>query len=430
MGDAATRQTTSELAEPAHAYDLFVVYAATDAEFVRGYLLPALNLPRSRVLLVDELPLGGVIVAEVDRGVTQSRFTVTVLSPAYLADRWAVFGERLASHLSVDDTRIIPLRLTACDLPLRLDACVSLDFTDGPRWDAQTQRLRDLLRAPPPAPEQLACPYPGMRALGAADVGRFFGRDHEVDDLVGRLDRGERAIYVIGPSGSGKSSLVQAGLLPVIDAGSSRLGRTFVARTMRPGERPAERLAHALDGDLATPVKAVEAFVARHPPAERALVFIDQLEELFTMAAADQRQRFIEAVEALRANTPCCFVLALRADFYGALMDSKLWPQRTGLSRLDVAPLRGPALAEAITAPAMRAGVQLEARLRDRLVDDAAGEPGVLPLVQETLRMLWDKRRHRYLGLAAYEALGQGGRGLDVAIALRANTAMYELTDP
>jgi hypothetical protein len=79
MGDAATRQTTSELAEPAHAYDMFVVHAATDAEFVRGYLLPALNLPPSRVLLVDELPSGGVIVSEVDRGVTQSRFTVAVL---------------------------------------------------------------------------------------------------------------------------------------------------------------------------------------------------------------------------------------------------------------------------------------------------------------------------------------------------------------
>ena len=147
MGDIAIRQTTSELAEPAHAYDLFVVHAATDAEFVRGYLLPALNVSSSRVLLVDELPLGDVIVSEVERGVTQSRFTVAVLSPAYLADRWAVFGEQLASHLSVDDMRIIPLRLTACDLSLRLDVRVSLDFTDGARWDAEAGRLRELVRA-------------------------------------------------------------------------------------------------------------------------------------------------------------------------------------------------------------------------------------------------------------------------------------------
>ena len=177
----------------------------------------------------------------------------------------------------------------------------------------------------------------------------------------------------------------------------------------RPGERPAERLAHAIGGDRATLVEAIEAFVARHAPAERALVFIDQLEELFTMAAADERQRFIEVLEALRANPLCCFVLALRADFFGALMDSALWA-RASPSRLEVA-LRGKALAEAITALAMWVDVHVEARLCDRLVTGAAAEPGVLPLMQETLRMLWDKRRHRYLGLDAYEALGQGRTG-------------------
>jgi hypothetical protein len=77
----------------AYAFDLFVVHAAADADFVRGYLLPALNLPSSRVLLVDELTPGASVVSEIAHGVWRSRFTVAVLSPAYLADRWAVFGE-------------------------------------------------------------------------------------------------------------------------------------------------------------------------------------------------------------------------------------------------------------------------------------------------------------------------------------------------
>ena len=81
------------------------------------------------------------------------------------------------------------------------------------------------------------------------------------------------------------------------------------------------------------------------------------------------------------------------------------------LLTLVVAPLRGAALAQAITEPARHVGVHLEVRLCDRLVTDAAAEPGALPLVQETLRMLWDKRRQRLLGLAEYEALGEGGRG-------------------
>jgi len=518
-------------ADPAYAFDLFIAHAAADAEFVRGFLLPALNLAASRVLLLEDLPASEAIVPALDRTVSRSRFTVAVLSPAYLVDRWAVFGEQLASYLSVDDARIIPLRLLDCQLPLHLDARVSLDFRDPTGWELAAKRLRDLLHTPAPAAEPLACPYPGMQPFTANEAPQFFGRDAEIDDLVGRLARGEREIYVIGPSGSGKSSLVQAGLLPVMDAGGSKLLRSFVTRTMRPGERPAGRLAKLLEGELAVSAGspatvlgaalgavpeaalgavpeaalgavpeaavgvgreaavgagreaapgagreaavgagreaavgagreaavgagreaavgavpevapgpapgalgiAITALLARHAPAERVLVFVDQLEELFTVADPAERQRFIAALQGLRAEPRCYLLLALRADFYGALMDSALWPAQgaqASLARLEVAPLRGAALAKAITAPAARVGVHLETRLCDRLVADAAEEPGVLPLLQETLRLLWDKRRRRLLELAAYEALGDGGRGLYVAIARRADAAMATLTD-
>jgi WD40 repeat protein len=335
----------------------------------------------------------------------------------------SVEGERL------EDVRVIPLRLTDCRLPLHLRTCVSLDFIDQAGWELQVARLRKLLHTKVPAAEQIVCPYPGMRPFAEDEASRFFGRDKEIDDLVGRLDRGEREIYVIGPSGSGKSSFVQAGLLHALDTGSSRLGQSFVVRAMRPGERPTDRLARALNGDLATPAVTVDTLLARHPRAERVLVFIDQLEELFTVADPAEQQRFIATLGALRAEPRCYLVLALRADFFGALMDSELWPDRVGsISQLSVGPLRGPALAQAILEPAMQVGVYLEARLCDRLVADAAAEPGALPHVQETLRLLWEKRRQRLLGLAAYEALGDGGRALDVAIARRAGTTMGALT--
>ena len=428
--DVVAEQAGLASPEPAaHTFDLFVVHAAADATFVQGYLLPALNVSRLRVLLMEELPLGAMLVSEIDRGVSRSRLTVTVLSPAYLADCWTAFGEQLASHLSARAVRVIPLRLMDCQLPLRLEARVSLDFTDPARWESETARLRDLLHAAAPVAEKIPCPYPGMQPFTEHDASRFFGRDSEIEDLVGRLDRGEREIYVIGPSGSGKSSLVQAGLLHVLDAGSSRLERSFAVRTMRPGGRPADRLAKALEGDLATPDVTIAGLVARHPPAERVLVFVDQLEEMFTLAGVAERQRFIATLRMLRGETQCYLLLTLRADFYGALMDSELWPDLAGrMSRLEVAPLRGPALAEAITAPATRVGVHLEVRLCDRLVADAATEPGALPHVQETLRLLWAKRRQRLLGLAEYEALGGDGRGLDVAIAQRADATMRGLT--
>jgi formylglycine-generating enzyme required for sulfatase activity len=413
-----------------HAYELFAIFAAVDGDFVRGYLLPSLKLPRARVLLVDELTPGEPTLAELERGILFSRYTIVVLSPAYLQERWTVIGEHLSSYASIGNSRMVPLRLTDCLLPLRLEACVSLDFTKRSRWDEEVVRLRDLFGSPSlSSEEQIECPYPGLRAFSVCDFSRFFGREREIEDLVGRLDRGERAIYVIGPSGSGKSSLVQAGLLHALENGKSLLGRTFAVRKMRPGDRPTERLEKILEGDLSIPLKAVDVFLSCQAPAERILVLIDQFEELFTHSCAEEQHRFIAALRVLRDDDRCYFVLALRADFYGSLMDSALWPEMVGLSRVDIAPLKGAALRRAIIEPALRIGVHVEARLGDRLVADAAGEPGALPLLQETLRMLWERRSHRYLSVEEYEALGDGIRPMEVAVAKRAETAMCELNN-
>jgi len=92
----------------AHEFDLFVVHAAADGQFVHGFLLPALNLQPARVLLVDKLTPSPPIISEIERGVSRSRFTVAVMSPAYMADRWAVFGAQLASFVSVEDVHVIP----------------------------------------------------------------------------------------------------------------------------------------------------------------------------------------------------------------------------------------------------------------------------------------------------------------------------------
>lgn len=161
----------------AHMFDLFVIYAAADADFVRGYLLPALNLPSPRVLLVDRLTPGASLVSEIERGVCLSRFTVAVLSPAYLEDRWVVFGEQLASHLSIDDVHVIPLRLSDGKFPLRLEARVALDFTDRRCWESEATRLREMLHTSAPAAEQIPCPYPGMRPFSTDDASWFFGSE-------------------------------------------------------------------------------------------------------------------------------------------------------------------------------------------------------------------------------------------------------------
>jgi WD40 repeat protein len=276
------------------------------------------------------------------------------------------------------------------------------------------------------------CPYPGMRPFAADDANSFHGRDAEIADLIGRLRAGERELFVIGPSGSGKSSLVTAGVLPRLARGVTGLG-PFVVRELRPGEQPAARLGHVLEvpaGAALAIADRVSALLAHRGPSASLLIVVDQLEELFTLATADERATFLGELSALRAERRCAVVFTLRADFFGALMESALWAERRGqLSRIEVSPLHGESLREAIAAPASSVGVTVEPELIERLVADAASEPGILPLLQETLVQLWDARRDQTLTLATYAALGDGERsGLAVALARRADATLRRFT--
>ncbi len=120
-------------------------------------------------------------------------------------------------------------------------------------------------------------------------------------------------------------------------------------------------------------------------------------------------------------------VLAVRADFYGDLMTSPLWPVSRG-ERVEITPLRGAALREAIVRPAAAVGAHIEPVLLERLLHDAGDEPDVLSLIQETMVLLWERRSRRLLTLSAYEDLGGDGRsGLAAALATRADAALADL---
>jgi WD40 repeat protein len=287
-----------------------------------------------------------------------------------------------------------------------------------------------LAAAAPSVMVEVPCPYPGMRPFAADDARSFHGRDTEIAELIGRLRAGEREIFVIGPSGSGKSSLVTAGVLPRLARGVAGLG-PFVVRELRPGEQPAARLGQLLEQPAGEPLVAadrVAGLLAHRGPGASLLIVVDQLEELFTQASADERARFLDALRGLRAERRCAVVFTLRADFFGALMESALWAERCGqLSRVEVSPLRGEALRKAITAPAHTVGVAVESELIERLVADAASEPGILPLLQETMVQLWDVHVDQTLTLADYQALGDGERnGLAVTLARRADATLRQ----
>jgi hypothetical protein len=318
------------------------------------------------------------------------------------------------------------------------EAAISLDgLLDADKPQLQVREGFDaaqliLAAVTPSVLLDVPCPYPGMRPFTVDDAMSFHGRDGEIDDLIDRLRAGEREIYVIGPSGSGKSSLVAAGVLPRLARGVAGLGPCIV-RTLRPGEQPASRLSEALNWPAGQPLAATDAIVAllAHRSFDSwVLLVIDQLEELFTLASARERDVFLGALRALRVEHRCAVVVTLRADFFGVLMESPLWPEpgRDQLSRVEVGPLRGEALREAMAEPARHVGVNVDPELIERLLADTACELGTLPLLQETLVQLWNKRTDQSLTLADYEALGDGERsGLAVALARRADATLRRL---
>jgi hypothetical protein len=202
---------------------------------------------------------------------------------------------------------------------------------------------------------------------------------------------------------------------------------------MRPGEQPSVRLSEILEaaeGTRAMPAEAVDALLSHRAPGARMLIMIDQLEELFTLASADECAKFLATLRALRAHPRCVVVLTLRADFYGAFLESPLWRDLRGrVARIDVGPLRGAALRAAIERPANDVGVFFEPELIERLLADAASEPGTLPLIQETLVQLWERRRLRLLTLADYQALGDRDRNaLAVVLSRHADATVRALT--
>jgi hypothetical protein len=149
-----------------------------------------------------------------------------------------VFGEQLAGHAGGERGRLIPLLRADCEVPLRLDFRVALDFREPDHWAEEARRLLARLDQPAPIAPELPCPYPGMRAYSADIAVYFHGRESEVDGILGRLRACERELYIIGPSGSGKSSLVAAGVLPRLDRGSPDSDRSSSGPCGRVSIRP------------------------------------------------------------------------------------------------------------------------------------------------------------------------------------------------
>jgi WD40 repeat protein/energy-coupling factor transporter ATP-binding protein EcfA2 len=344
-------------------------------------------------------------------------------------------------------------------LPTFLTATTWVEFSRSLN-DAQAfHRLLCAIRGqePGPGPGQATyegqCPYRGLEAFHAEHQAFFFGRQALTEWLLTALRRPpgsvqeNRFLGILGPSGSGKSSLALAGLLPAVQRGELEGSADWPQALCRPGADPLESLAVALgkagiiDGTSTAILQMREALrqeertlhvavrLALHqaPAGRRLLLLLDQFEEVFTLCTDETLRRALIANLIYAAGVSSgqtLVVLTLRVDFYGKCAAYPSLAAALSEHQLLVGPLSDDELREAIEKPAQLVGCELEAGLVDVLVRDVRHQAGALPLLQYALLELWKRRQGRRLTLADYQAIGR----LEGALDQRANSILQGFT--
>ena len=437
---------------------VFISHTESDSGWVERQLIPALTAAGLECHHEALFSLGKPRLLEFEEAIKQSDRILLICSPAYFADESFRVVDLLGARHG-EETKswpVIPIIRHAVELPLRLRIFESLDTTDQASWpDALTRLCKELKVDAPQEPTRPRCPYPGMRPFDRNSEFPFYGRQEEVGEIIEQL-RLHPFLAVIGASGSGKSSLVHAGLIPELSRARLLGEGDWLTSSFRPSEGNHDqtivsRLEAHLGGQVGDPESAkvsVDSLLqvareASQPNAQQLLLVIDQFEEVYTLQSErdekyrlykDDADQFQRALLTLAEIPRCYVVLTVRADFFGDLMESPIWDEGVKDHRFELTALSDDGTRQAIVQPASDQGVCIDQVLVERLLSEAGSEPGILPFLQETLVLLWGKLRWRYLSALDYESMVKGRRaefrsGLEVAMAQRADAAISSLPD-
>jgi energy-coupling factor transporter ATP-binding protein EcfA2 len=349
---------------------------------------------------------------------------------------------------------VIPVLLQGADIASAflfvntwIDLRGGLDYVVTAEALEAFERAINTMRSPQtPNRSAAICPFRGLRAFREEDAAFFEGRKGFAKQLLDfTLDK--EVVAVVGPSGSGKSSVVQAGLVPLLRR-ERPPANTWDTVNFTPGNDPFHGLASALipllepsleevgrlakaqelGDNLAGGTTRVEAVVNRAIEKSngtgRLLLVADQFEELFTVTPESSRRPFVQALLRAIGNAPFTLMVILRADFYSRVitLDREL-SDRLASTQVNIGAMTRDELRESISAPAKLIGLEFEPGLVERILADVGSEPGHLPLVEFTLTELWQRREGNLLTNRVYNEIGS----VTGALAQRAETEFAKL---
>jgi len=456
-------------------HDVFLSYNSSDRPAAR--------------LIFDALKAQGFAVFMDERDLTAGQNFITRLETALLACKSVAIlmgprglgkWQQIEKDLALDrkakepDLPVVPVLLPGdVDPPTGfLSLQTWIDLRKGVEDADGIGRLGAALRGLPPSgavynPRFDICPYRGLLPFREEDRNFYFGRDEEITALLELVRKDQcKVIPVIGSSGSGKSSLVFAGLIPRLR--DPAIGRPWEILTLRPGDKPLENLvkilspppetasslaqAESITQDIerlrsgkARLSQTVASILEQSGGCERLLLFIDQWEELYSMlprdvtpekrrAAEADRVLFIDSLLEATENSACTLVFTVRADYYEPLLawDTRLkngkLEKHLNRARFSVGQMSRDCLRNAIEQPALKAGFALQPGLVDTILNELGNEPGNLPLLEFLLAELWQyhsKKKQATFTLDGYDEVGR----VSGAIAKRAETTLAELIE-
>src|SRR6516225_2961607 len=429
------------MAPTASSYDLFLSYNSADHRIVEEVARKLADAGLKELFLDRwNLSFGTRWRPALEEALGSSKAVAIFVGPGEMGS-WQQREVDIALDLQSKSANfpVIPVLLPGCEPPLGFLGQLTWVDLRSQTLDAGIAILAKAARKEAPGPDLQrdldsvrACisPYRGLLYFREEDAPFFFGREVPIERLMDEVRR-QQFVAVVGASGSGKSSIVRAGLVPKLRKDRDTAWETVI---LVPTDQPLKALARAflplLEPSMGEVDRLVEAtkltehlrsgtislydivgrVLEKQSGTDRVLIVVDQFEELYTLTPDEEaRRRFIDELLAASslAGSKANVTLTLRGDFVGKALAYRPLSDRLQDAQINLGPMTREELERAIREPAKKIELEFEAGLVRRILNDVGDEPGNLPLLEFALEELWENRRARLLLNETYDGMGE-----------------------